>query len=200
MKQLLLLTTITLFSISAFSQLNKKQFLVGGSIAYDTYKTTDYDFHKEKHRDLQLSSGVGYFILNKLAIGADIEFYSYKLESLTEDHRQSISNTLYFSPFVCYYFFPKNNKLNFFGKIEYNYGTSKSKFLSDSIIYDFSSKTTSTGFSYSIGPVFFISPIVALELSLSYNISKDKNGYIDANSFFAGLGFQIHLGNKKNKS
>jgi hypothetical protein len=197
MKQLLLLTTITLFSISAFSQLNKKQFLVGGNASFSSTNYNRYMYF-EKYCVLQLTSGVGYFIFNKLAVGTDIGLTFYRSSDNTSESKNTSLNM---SPFIRYYAFAKNSRVNFFGEVEYNYSIEKDKAynISDSIPQK-PFKKTEMGFSYKVGPVFFINPSVALELSLSYSTSKNKYGYEKASSFLTGLGFQIHLGNKKNKS
>jgi len=98
MKQLLLLTTIALFSLSAFSQLNKNQFLVGGNISFSSATYGDEDTYKSKSETLQLSPGVGYFLFDKLAVGTKTEFIFNNSTVYYEDVLKSRSNsiTLYF--------------------------------------------------------------------------------------------------------
>ena len=196
MKQLLLLTTIALFSISAFPQLNKNQFIVGGNASFNSTKYTSYQYKSNEHT-LQLTSDVGYFIFKKLAVGSNIGVDFYKSSTNTTEFS---GTTLNLSPFVRYYVFAKDSKVNLFGEVAYNYSVEKDKAynISDSVHSD-PFRQTQTGFSYKVGPVFFINPSVALELSLSYSTSKyDDNS--KTSQFLTGLGFQIHLGSKKNKS
>src|SRR5258706_16036707 len=115
MKQLLLLTTIASFSISAYCQLNKNQFLVGGNANFSSSTYGDEDIHKSKTTTVQLSPGVGYFIFDKLALGGKVGFMFSN--STNESTFKSRSNSITLSPFVCYYILPKDKKLNLFAEV-----------------------------------------------------------------------------------
>jgi hypothetical protein len=121
MKQLLLLTTIALFSLSSFSQLNKNQFLVGGNISFSSATYGDEDTYKSKSETLQLSPGVGYFLFDKLAVGTKTEFSFNNSTVYYEDVLKSRSNSITLSPFVRYYILPKDKKLNVFAEVDYSY-------------------------------------------------------------------------------
>lgn len=195
MKQLLLLITFSIVFISAFSQLNKHQIFTGGSLSFKSGRYNSFEYIS-KERYLELTSDIGYFLFDKLAIGSAIGFSYYKTLS---NFSQLSSTSLNLSPLVRYYIFSKDSRINLFGEIEYNYSIAKDK------AYNFSdsthqepSKRIETGFSYKAGPVFFINPSIALELSLNYS-SSTYNDNSKASQLLTGLGLQIHLGNKKSK-
>ena len=196
MKQFLLLTTIALISISSFSQLNKNQFLVGGNISFSSATYGDEDTYKSKSETLQLSPGVGYFLFDKLAVGTKTEFSFNNSTVYYEDVLKSRSNSITLSPFVRYYILPKDKKLNVFAEVDYSYVQTTQRLLNAG----YESKLKGNGYTVLGGPVYFINPYIALELTLSYNSLKYSSDTYRTNTFMTGLGFQIHLGNKKSKS
>lgn len=77
-----LFTSLSLFliiTITANSQINKGQFLVGGSISFTATKTASApspsDYYKTTN--LFITPNIGYFIVDKLAAGARLDLSSF---------------------------------------------------------------------------------------------------------------------------
>lgn len=188
-----LLSLIVLFStFSGFAQINKGQFLVGGTGSFYSK-----DQNSTKSTNFTLSPNVGYFFLDKLAGGISTNL-GYTHTKFSIDQKISTKNYT-ISPFVRYYVLPASNKVNFLAQASYGWGKGTTSYSSN----DAKFKVNSDFFSFAAGPVFFITPNVAAELTAGYgqthyksesssmeNKSKNKN-------FQLGIGFQIHLGNKK---
>ena len=194
MKKLLLLITFTTIITSAFTQLNKGQFLTGGNISFSSSKYGDEDIYRNKATTFQVSPDIGYFIFDKLAVGGKVGLSFYKSTTNYEGTLEYSSNSVNLSPFVRYYILSKKQKINLFTEVDYTYIKTKEKNLGSSEVF----KRTGSGYTVSAGPVLFLNPNVALELTLSYNSSKYKNDMYSTYIFMTGVGFQIHLGGKKN--
>lgn len=188
-----LLSLIILFStFSGFAQINKGQFLVGGSGSFYNKKISGIET-----TNFTLSPNVGYFFLDKLAVGLNANLgytqSKYSINQKTDTKAYGVS------PFVRYYVLPASNKVNFFAQASYGWGKGITSYTTN----DYKFKLNTTSFAFAGGPVFFITPNVAVELSIGYgqNDSKYKNGNnenkLKDKNFQAGVGFQIHLGKGK---
>lgn len=196
MKHLLLLTILFSITSAAFSQINKGQWLLGGNASFSTDKNNG-GISKDRSTTFQLSPNAGYFISDKLAVGARISFLRDKNEIEYGSYTEITNTNVSLSPFVRYYFLPKSEKLNLFADAGYLYGRTKNAYEG---IYvgqpsnSYTSKGTSHGYQVSAGPVIFLNPNTAVELTLSYNYQKQKDYDYTNKGFMAGIGFQIHLG------
>ncbi|MGN6435467.1 MAG: outer membrane beta-barrel protein [Agriterribacter sp.] len=191
MKRTLLILFIFFSASSAFSQINKGQFLVGGSGAFSSETKNGVEAKR-----FTLSPNVGYFFFDKLAGGLDLNFYNSKVKFGTDQNR---STSYGISPFVRYYILPAPNKINLVAEAGYGFFTGKSRYSNENAF-----TTTGHGYSFSAGPVFFIRPNIALELTAGYAESTYKSKYggnsvsnLKNKNFQVGVGFQIHLGNGK---
>ncbi|MBX2921954.1 MAG: porin family protein [Chitinophagaceae bacterium] len=191
--QKMLLILIAFFSASsAFSQINKGQFLVGGSGSF-----SGRDENSVKSTKLTVSPNAGYFFMDKLAGGLNLVF-DHGRTKLSID--QKTSGTSYgISPFVRYYVLPASNKINLFAQASYGWGrgTMSSNYSEGKY------KVNTNYFSFSAGPAFFINRNVAIELTAGYTQTDLKSKYDGSTStsknknFQAGVGFQIHLGKER---
>ncbi len=196
MKRLLLLTCLFSITSASFAQINKGQWLVGGNISYSTSKN---DVTNTKHRitNFQISPNAGYFIIDKLAVGARVNLSRVKNEVEQNVYTESTNNGISLSPFVRYYFLPKAQKINLFADAGYAYGRSK---YTTELIGRVPQSGTSTlkgdfhSYYISAGPALFLTPKTAIELTLNYNYSKQKDYEYSNKGFMAGIGVQIHLG------
>lgn len=197
MKHLLFLTILFSVTTAAFSQINKGQWLIGGNASFSTDKDNS-SISKDRSTTFQLSPNAGYFVSDKLAVGARINFMSDKNEVEYGSYTEATNTSVSLSPFVRYYFLPKTEKLNLFADAGYVYGRIKNTYKG---IYsggipgtDITSKGTTHGYHISAGPVIFLNPNTAVELTLSYNYQKQKDYDYTNKGFMAGVGFQIHFG------
>lgn len=199
MKQLLLLTVMVSISSLSFAQINKGQWLAGGNASFSSDKQeleADYTVSRNRVTTLQFSPNAGYFITDKLAIGARINLSRIKNEVEQGSYSESTNLGVSLSPFVRYYFLPKSEKLNLFADAGYAYGRTKltNKYIATvPTTTSSTSKGSSNGYYISAGPAIFITPNTAIELTLSYNYSKQKDYDYKSKGFMTGIGFQIHF-------
>lgn len=176
------------FTSVASAQINKGQFLVGGNASFK------YEDSYGKSSEFNVSPGAGYFFLDKLAGGLKMDFSGRTTYSNGE--KISRSRGYGVSPFVRYYVLPATNKLNVFAQATYGWGKTSYKNPFDDIsLY----KTNKNSYSFTAGPVFFLSRHVALEFTAGYHHSTVKdnlvnNGKLVTKGFQTGVGLQIHLG------
>jgi hypothetical protein len=162
---------------SAFAQINKGQWLVGGSASLDFSKEGSDD--DSKVTSVSISPNAGYFFIDNFAGGARVSFQSHKVKS-----DENASTSFLFAPFVRYYFLPAAQKVNVFADASYGFGSLKS---GDSESFN--------QFSIAAGPAVFLSPNTALEFTLQYSSSGgDAIGDDRINDFGLNVGFQVHLG------
>ena len=217
MKKVILVITIAFLSNAAFSQLRKGQWIVGGDGTYSnsvTKQNNDFFRSENKTTNVDVTPGVGYFIIDQLAAGIrpGYGYANVKAETQSGGATQTYSlvkskiSGFSISPFVRYYALPSGRKLNVFADLSYSYSQNKENTTVDQVFIPpggLPSVTRSTnsgkvkGHSYSVavGPAFFMNPKVSLELAAGYSFTKfDGNTNQKANTFLLGAGFQIHLG------
>ena len=184
----LFVLSLLLSSLLSFSQISKKQWLVGGD---GTFSIINPSYNYSKYRSMEFSAGGGYFLINKLAVGIRAG-YKHNMESgeNTNIYYKQTSTQINVRPFVRYYFLPINRKLNLLTDVSYYHG-----WVRDENLYGYS-KGKTFGYSFASGPAFFITPNSALELTLNYDY--DKSWYY-TKSWRMKVGFQIHLGDSQQK-
>lgn len=189
-----------LFSLlqSAHSQLTKGNWLVGGNASFSsansTYKTPNLS-QKSDELNLSLSPNVGYFLLNKFALGLTPTFSWNKSEGGDAiDNNGNVigsggsSNVQRFliGPFARYYVLSTEKPFNILVSAAYQFGTYSSK----------PTKGTVNNFSFGAGPVIFFNSSVGLEFLLGYGSrTEDVDGNYKSTQkgMQIGIGFQIHL-------
>ena len=194
MKKLLLLTfaAAIVFAISVNAQPRKGDWMVGANIASGTgYLNTSVPHQF----NFNFNPSGGYFLSNRVAIGAGINFGGGGL----------FSNSYYmnygFSPFVRYYFVSKEgikaNKLYLFGELSTGIGGSS---FVDKVN---NTNLTRSGLNVGIGPAlgYLITPNVSIEGLFKVS----KHTYFQSVATppgtgvtpSIGIGFQIYLMGKK---
>lgn len=193
-------TTILLILASSFfpaiAQTEKNNWLVGGSIGYTSSSQKESGApQSDKTAQFQIAPDLGYFIINNLALGIDIDFTSIRSEAGIPDQSYT-SRSFTAGPFARYYISTgKRAKIFIHGNAEWG----SYKLLSGTI---FNPGTSLTLYECKAGPVFFLNTHAALELAvgLQYMKSNYSVGSMVSNTINIGLGFQIHLGRQKNKN
>lgn len=181
----LFLAALFFFNI-AISQITKKNWMIGGSglISTQSQKITGSTI---KGSDINLSPNLGYFILDKLAIGARLG-YKY---NRTEFNNIVTKNTRYsFGPFFRYYYLKPEKVVNLFTEGAYQYSKV--------------SATNTLGgadntFRLSAGPAIFFNSSVGLEVTLNYEYYINSVSEQNSKRIFLGIGFQIHVESSKNE-
>lgn len=177
MKKIVLAVMTLTIGLGSFSQVNKGQWLVGGSANLDFSKQGNND--DSKVTSVSISPDAGYFFINQLAAGARVSFTSVK-----EKSQENAATSFLFAPFVRYYFMQSTQKVNIFADASYGFGSMK-----------FGESESFNQFAFSAGPAVFLSPNTALELTLQYrSAGGDVYGDDRLNDFGVNVGFQVHLG------
>lgn len=193
MKKTLTIFLCLVISSLASGQIKKGQLLFGGSGAFHNTEQV----HIESS-SLTISPNVGYFFIDKLAGGLKLNVnFSRKEFSGTKISSRGLN----VSPFVRYYILPTSGKVNLLAEASYGWGKSREK------SPDITNYSTFNSYSFSAGPVIFITPNIAFELTAGYvsNRHRSKISYDNSISkskeklFQIGVGFQIHLGGNKKK-
>lgn len=195
MKLLLTIITIIYCAVTANAQLEKSTWLVGGAGNFYSSKrdytsivnpiTNGYS----KELNLTISPNVGYFIMDKFAVGLRPYFSWGKGESFPYDPTvsggTSDSKRYGIGPFARYYFLDKEKQFNILTDISYQVG-----------IWDVGKKGKLSNFSFLAGPVIYFNTSVGMEFLLGYSTQSEELKDFSINSskgFTVNIGFQIHL-------
>ena len=192
MKNISLFIAITLlFTINSFGQLDKKTWLVGGTGSFDSYKEnytyvftgTGENIEIERNiKEIEFSPKVGYFIIDKLALGIGVSYISEKSESKTISGNasggSSKSHSFYVGPFARYYFLNKDKPYNILAEANYQFGS-----ISQGSVEP--SKGNLSRFSIHVGPEIYFNSSVGMNLLIGYTNSN--------RGFQVAIGFQIYL-------
>lgn len=193
MKIIVTFISILLFSLTAKSQLDRGIWLVGGNGNFLTskYEYSSPTFSSTSDRlNISISPTVGYFIIDKLAVGLRTSFSKNKDQVNGTGGLFTNVNRFTLGPFAKFYFLEKDKQYNLIADVSYQYG-----------LYSFKpTKGNSKTFNASIGPVIYFNTSVGLEFLLGYYSTKEtikQNGDITTkqSGFQIGIGFQIHLEN-----
>jgi len=197
MKYLFLFFFSFTFITKAQCQLDKGTWLVGGSGSFQSYKN---DFQmppnsvQYKVTTISISSSVGYFIMEKLALGLRPTYSLEKEKAIGSTGNvgggESNYSILELGAFGRWYFLNKKKNYNILSDLSYHYG----------IYSNFGTNTGHTNtFKFLTGPEFYFNSSVGIELLLGYSSRKvlNKDGTSNFNKgFLTTIGFQIHLEKK----
>lgn len=178
-----------LFSCKTNGQLTKGNWLVGGSGSFSSSKNTYLNgtyYQTSDVTDIKISPNIGYFPVDKFAIGIKPSFSKNKANVTTPGGASTNVNRFEVGPFARYYFLSKEGRYNLLSEINYQYG-----------IYRFRpDKGNINTFSFFLGPVIYFNNVAGLEFLLGYyNRSEKVEGSFDTHQkgFQLALGFQVHL-------
>ena len=199
MKKIILLILCLTITILSFSQLNKRNWLVGGSGSFYSYSETyiapppfSYD---AKYTSIDISASIGYFIMDKFAGGLRPTFSSFKGQSTGVGgvvYGTTNSYKLAIGPFIRYYFLPKEKPFNILTDISYQFGVNQ-------FLGALNEKGKYNTLSIMGGSEFFFNSSVGLEILVGYvektaSIENSPSAYTDKRKGFqTTIGFQIHL-------
>lgn len=200
----LFIAVILLFASNTYGQLDKKTWLVGGTGSFDSYKQnetfvftgTGENIEIERNiKEIEFTPKVGYFVIDKLALGVGISYISENSESKTitgnASGGSSKSHSFYVGPFARYYFLNKDKPFNILTEANYQFGN-----LSQTDSPDTKGKLSR--FSFLVGPEIFFNSSVGMNLLVGYTNSKrnmDNNSYVSnsTNGLQVAISFQIYL-------
>lgn len=185
-KKILLLFTCFIYT-SSFAQLEKGNWLVGGSGSFSSAKY-NYGTSNSKLTNLNLSPSIGYFFVDKLAGGVK-PVYTYLINTDNSGFsNNSEINELGVGAFLSYYLLKKTEPFNFFTQVGYGYKWRKAS--------NTNKEDSQDSYEITGGPVYFINQSIGINLFLGYSINNLRNVEYKEKRFFTGIGFQIHLTKK----
>lgn len=191
MKTFVFLLGLSTCLFSANAQLTKKNWLVGGSGKFSSITSTSVLSNTSvdsKYTLLTFSPNIGYFILDKFAIGLKSSINWEKSISYSPGYSTSNQTNVLAGPFLRYYFLKSDNTMNFLLEPSFQYGPYRAG----------DEKGNSNIFSALTGPVIFFNSSVGLEILAGYSFLNLKTGRQSAErkTFLVSIGFQIHLENE----
>lgn len=183
---ILLIFEIVIFFTTASCQITKGNWLVGGngSFSSEFEKTSIFNAHGLQ---INISPDIGYFPIDKFAVGAMPSFAYSKIRYSAGASR---SHQLSIGPFLRYYFLKPEKIINIFGESAYQYTVVSNNTVGTS--------EYSNTFIFSTGIVAYFNSSVGIELTTNYKIYNDPKASTSANTFILAIGFQIHLEKEKN--
>ncbi len=157
---------------------------MGGSGRFATQKET-YNSYVTKELNIQLSPAAGYFFADKFAGGLRGKVIYEKVEF---NGGVSNSTQLGIGPFLRYYFLNTENRINVFAESAYQYLFSTGS--------HGAWHQNTNAISLSAGPVIYLNSNVGIECTINYessNRTSNNATNMRFESFFVGIGFQIHF-------
>jgi hypothetical protein len=176
-----ILSVLVLFPVATFCQLEQGSFLGSFSGGFS------YNHLSEKNSSLKwstmavtLSDNIGYFVIDKLAIGPGLIFefsYQHELDKDNADYKSnSTSYSGLFDPFIRYYF-AQTGKLAFFAQANAMIGYGQNIYKTDVNGNDLKDtwSTLEYGGSAGAGVTYFLTKNIGLESMLAYTIRGSKS-------------------------
>ncbi|WP_452222913.1 hypothetical protein [Lacinutrix chionoecetis] len=177
MKTFKLFLLIAFISTNVNAQLDKGNWLVGGSGEYSSQNSTFDDGSDTKIDRITIKPNIGYFIKEKFALGATLGYTN-----------QSIFTTYGVGLFSRYYFLKPEKTFNLFAQVHFDIV----HVVSD--IEGGARNNTSNFYGVRVGQVVFFNSTVGLEFAVEYERGNLPTGV--SNNIKAVIGFQIHLEKK----
>jgi hypothetical protein len=144
----------------------KGNFMIGGSAGYSSSKN-----EQATSESFQLAPLVGYFIIDRLAIGAtplyEYDKTEFKFNSFQSDFLNTKSNGLSFAPFARYIF-----DSGIFTQIEGGAGRKTIKKSTKKYTNESEHKISSSYFQTTIGYSYFINSKIGIEFAAYFNYSS----------------------------
>lgn len=185
MKKRIYLIVIIVFAANyANCQLTKGNWMIGGGASFRSSKYETNTSAYSKQTLVNLSGDVGYFIIDKLAIGLKPGYERTGTKGNSNPLNDINVNTYNIGPFARYYFLDAEKYVNIFSEVSYQYGIMKT---SQGV------SQNSNNFSGVLGCAAFFNSSVALEFTLGYSSYLYNNNSGKVKSIIAGIGFQFHL-------
>jgi hypothetical protein len=182
--------SVLLNSILCCGQIVKHNWLVGGNLNYSSYETNENGVVAYKAKRLEGTANVGYFLLNKVASGLqvnDVFGKSYYKEP-NGNFSGVAQNKISFGPFARYYFLNLSNRVNLIGEGSFCYGV-----FTTSPTQGANNSQNSFQYSFFGGPVVFLNSSVAMELMLGFTRDKSLDKDVFANTIKVKVGFQFYF-------
>lgn len=183
LKSFVLIFVAIFLSNNSFGQITKNNWLLSGSASFSTLKSSSSATLQFKQTDFQISPTIGYFIIDKFAVGLKPSFTYGKNNLIVGGDAQTIFSI---GPFTRYYLLQTDRPFNLLVEGSYSYASFKQ-----------GSDFKQNSFSVSAGPVLYFNTSVGLEFIIGYSTTKIINYTGSNNAVRFGIGFQFHLEKEK---
>lgn len=182
MKKKIITVVLVLNSLFAKSQLDKKTWMIGGSISYSKakYNTGVFNSMQEQY-EYSISPKIGYFFFDKICGGIITSFDEVGSKAQGSIVWSKYSN-FNFGPFLRYYFLKKEKMINILAECNYQLGAEGS-----------TNGLNKNTLSFAAGPVLYFNSSVGLEFLITHNTYRYKNVNASDNKIQLSIGLQIHL-------
>jgi len=195
MKRIMLLVASLYISMNAYSQFEKGNMLVGGSlganISSNRTKNGGNSTLNSRSSNFSFSPQFGVFIIDNLAIGGGMGLSTGSTKA-DDSSFKSTSHEVTIEPMARYYF-----QKGIFLQGKFIFGNARTKETNDGGSNTDITMYNVSGWSMSAGYAYFINNHVAIEPQLGYGAKGYKNRESDNKSVDGGLflrvGFQIYL-------
>ena len=178
MKHLMLFILLTTTAIITHAQINKNNWMVGGSFAFSSSEVSSIST-----KTTLFSPNLGYFFLDKFAGGIRGNLSALKVEG------EEVMSTSMFGPYVRYYLLKNDSDFNLHLDGSYMFGATKAA----------GETFNQNGYELAVTPMVFLNKHTALEMRVSYGSVHTEGETERTNTFGLGIGFQIHLGGGASK-
>ncbi|UOQ73605.1 outer membrane beta-barrel protein [Hymenobacter cellulosilyticus] len=189
MKKLFATSVLLAAATTVFAQTEKGSLMVGTSLSQLSYNTARGGYAKEF--SIGITPTVGFFVVNRLALGAEVNL-AYSLLRY-KDYASTKSNVFDYrvAPFARYYVV-EAEKHKFFGQASYGI-TGFTARTTDELQNSFERKSKGDyrTLGVSVGYDYFISPMVALEVQPYYRRNSTQLQGTGINNWGISVGFQI---------
>jgi hypothetical protein len=148
---------------------------------------------------INLNPNIGYFLMDDFALGIGLD-YTYSHQRDADNNRRTDSDFL-FGPFMRYYL-PVQEKMAFFGVLDFGFGNSSN----ENLLVAGNESVSSNIFAVGVGPGFTIlsSNAIGIEAIFKYNFARSKfdtelagvrtSTTTNTNQFDISLGVQLYFG------
>ena len=191
MKKIILLLFTCFIVTSSFAQLEKGNWLVGGSGSFSSERKSRNDV-TQKITQINVNPEIGYFFMDKLVGGFKPLYFHNIITPDNDITRRQTNSRLGVGTFLGYYFLNNKNPFNLFTQLEYGFTRETQEKLkplgNDSM------------FKISGGPVYFVNESIGINLLMGYSV-LNRASILTGESrvikeFSSGIGLQIHLTKK----
>lgn len=209
MKKLLLASAVVLFGMSN-AQMTKGDWVFSGNTGAGfnqvntKFKAEGISLDGPKMSTFSFSPSVGYFVIDKLAIGLEATVLS---TTTKYDGDKETTTALGILPNATYYFVNDSKVVPYLGA-GIGYGSVKNSYKSDFIDNSFSDETTTDGLAWKVkgGITYMATQSLGINLGASYDQFSNKETYdnvevkTNVNTFGVNVGFSYFLKAKSQKS
>lgn len=207
-----MLPKIALLLVCLFSSTLNGQFMEGGDFLMGStvgFSATSSKINQSsatgngektpRSLQLNLNPNIGYFLMDDFALGIGVD-YTYSHQRDTDNNRRTDSDFL-FGPFMRYYL-PVQERMAFFGVLDFGFGNSSN----ENLLVSGNESVSSNIFAVGLGPGFTIvsNNSIGIEAIFKYNFARSKfdtelNGIktsttTNTNQFDISLGIQLYFG------